>query len=90
MTSSGWASLTKASPDEDVDAELVVEREIDIGEVTSQCLSLALDPLLLEAGALDEGTIAYSGGPNEDAETASPFAALATLRSVQNDRPEDY
>lgn len=88
-TSSGWAALAAASPDEDVDAEFIEGLVLDLGEVASQCLSLALDPLLLEAAALEEGAIVYSESPDEDPEIQGPFAALATLKKLENGGSED-
>ena len=80
VTTQGWKVLEVRTVDGEVDAELVDGSTIDLGELIAQSLSLALDPILLEAGALEEGVVAYSSGPEEGADNPHPFAALAALR----------
>ena len=84
-TEAGWERLKEQSIDGDVDAEVIVEDFIDIGEVVAQNLSLALDPVLLEAGSLEVGAATYSAdGGAEDSSPDHPFAALTALRRARN------
>jgi uncharacterized metal-binding protein YceD (DUF177 family) len=88
VTEQGWESLREASVDGEVDAELLSDEMIDLGEAVAQNLSLALDPLLLEAGALEAGAVTYTaGGEDEDDKPEHPFARLAVLRGP--DEPAD-
>ncbi len=79
-TPEGWRTLEETAIDDEVDAELVTEGFIDMGEIVAQNLSLALDPMLLEAGAFDDGAITYSSGAGEAEVPEHPFSALETLR----------
>lgn len=83
-TETGWKQLEEKSLDDDVDAELLTVEQIDLGEVVAQNLSLALDPALLESGALEEGAVTYTAGGNGDSVSDNPFAALAALRARGN------
>ena len=84
-TQAGWDRLKETSLDDEVDAELLTVDQIDIGEVVAQSLSLALDPALLESGALEEGAVTYTaGGEDDDSTPDNPFAALSALRARGN------
>lgn len=88
VTEQGWESLRESSVDGEVDAELLSDEIIDLGEAVAQNLSLALDPLLLEAGTLEAGAVTYTaGGEDEDGKPEHPFARLAVLRGP--DEPTD-
>ncbi len=89
-TPRGWKALAAAAPDGEVDAEPVSGGAIDLGEVAAQVLSLALDPVLLEAAAFDDGVPAFSAGGGADEAAGGPFAALAALRrrGASGDGPE--
>ncbi len=60
------------------DAEPAPGGVFDVGEVCAQQLSLALDPVLLEAGRFEGETLACSAG-DDDADADNPFSALRTL-----------
>ncbi|MCY4591999.1 MAG: hypothetical protein OXE86_15865 [Alphaproteobacteria bacterium] len=60
------------------DAEPAPGGVFDVGEVCAQQLSLALDPVMLEAGRFESGTLACSAGDG-DLDGDSPFSALRTL-----------
>ena len=79
-TPEGWRTLEENAIDGEVDAELVTEDFIDMGEIVAQNLSLALDPVLLEAGAFDDGAITYSSEAGEGDVPEHPFSALEILR----------
>ena len=84
-TEIGWNHLKEKSLDGEVDAELLSGDQIDVGEIVAQNLSLALDPALLESGALEEGAVTYSAGDDDgDSTSDNPFAALANLRARGN------
>ena len=82
-TPEGWRTLEENAIDGEVDAELVTEDFIDMGEIVAQNLSLALDPVLLEAGAFDDGAITYSSEAGEGDVPEHPFSALETLRGCR-------
>jgi len=79
-TPEGWRTLEENAIDGEVDAELVTEDFIDMGEIVAQNLSLALDPVLLEAGAFDDGAITYSSEAGEGDVPEHPFSVLEILR----------
>jgi hypothetical protein len=79
-TPDGWRTLEENAIDDEVDAELVTEDFIDMGEIVAQNLSLALDPVLLEAGAFDDGAITYSSGGGKGDVPEHSFSALEILR----------
>lgn len=84
-TEEGWESLRERSIDGDVDAELVTGDSVDLGEILAQNLSLALDPVLLELGTLEDDAVTYSAGGGGDNEPPDhPFAGLAALRVSGN------
>jgi len=70
-------------PEED-DPEPFENGRIDLGELTAQHLSLALDPYPRlpgeEAPAVDESPLEEGPEPPAEGETRQPFAALARLR----------
>ena len=82
-TPDGWRSLEGNAIDGEVDAELLTEEFIDMGEIVAQNLSLALDPVLLEVGAFDDGAITYSSGVGGGDVPEHPFSVLETLRGRQ-------
>jgi hypothetical protein len=80
-TEAGWESLRESAVDGEVDAELITGDRIDVGEVVAQNLSLALDPVLLEIGSLDEGAVTYTAkGGDVEVPPDHPFAGLVRLR----------
>ena len=66
------------NPDQAEDAEPAPGGVIDLGELAAQQLSLALDPVTLEAGRFEDGTLACSTGDG-DPGADTPFAALRAL-----------
>jgi len=82
-TPDGWRALEENAIDGEVDAELLTEEFIDMGEIVAQNLSLALDPVLLEVGAFDDGAITYSSGVGGGDVPEHPFSVLETLRGRQ-------
>ena len=82
-TPDGWRSLEENAIDGEVDAELLTEEFIDMGEIVAQNLSLALDPVLLEVGGFDDGAITYSAGVGGGDVPEHPFSVLETLRGRQ-------
>ena len=79
-TPEGWRILEENAIDGEVDAELLTEEFIDMGEIVAQNLSLALDPVLLEVGAFGDGAITYSSRAGESDVPEHPFSVLETLR----------
>lgn len=80
-TETGWTRLQEAALEDEIDAELLTVERIDVGETVAQNLSLALDPALLETGALEDGAVTYSSGGEDESAPDNPFAALAALRA---------
>ena len=68
-----------------LDAELVEDDTIDLGELVAQHLSLALDPVMTELWALEEGTPVSAEGVADDP-VSSPFAVLSIMREGRCDR----
>ena len=70
--------LGSLDPEQAEDAEPAPGGVFDVGEVCAQQLSLALDPVMLEAGRFESGTLACSAG-DDGPDAESPFSALRTL-----------
>jgi uncharacterized metal-binding protein YceD (DUF177 family) len=67
------------SPDEDT-PEIIVDGQVDLGEIAVEQLALHLDPYPRAANArFDPIAVGVGGG---DSATVSPFAALAKLKTV--------
>jgi hypothetical protein len=67
------------APEEDEDIEFIVNGAVDVGEITTQYLALALDPHPRRPDAsLDE--LEYAMPQDEAAAPAGPFAQLDRLR----------
>ncbi len=72
-------TLDPFAPDEDC-PEPLIDGEIDIGELTAQHLSLALDPYPRVAGLEFCGFADEEQEPAPERASPSPFAALRTLK----------
>lgn len=70
--------LGTVSSEQAEDAEPAPGGVFDVGEVCAQQLSLALDPVMLEAGRFENGTLACSAG-DDDPDADNPFSALRTF-----------
>ena len=77
-TAAGLRALRDSRPDEADDAELAAGETVDLGELAAQILSLAIDPVMIEAASFEEGTVSFSAGEDDAAD--GPFAALDALR----------
>jgi hypothetical protein len=88
-TEAGWENLRESSIEGEVDAELIKGDRIDVGEVVAQNLSLALDPVLLKIGSLDEGAVTYTAkGGDVELPPDHPFAGLVALRKNREQRDD--
>ncbi|MDE0811996.1 MAG: hypothetical protein OSB69_22175 [Alphaproteobacteria bacterium] len=88
-TEVGWENLRENSIEGEVDAELIKGDRIDVGEVVAQNLSLALDPVLLKIGSLDEGAVTYAAkGRHVEVPSNHPFAGLVAHRQNREQRDD--
>ena len=77
----GDAEIVDIDPVTEDEPEPIEGDMVDVGELVAQHLSLALDPYPRAEGAsLDAEALAASGGSDDTAEPAGPFAKLARLK----------
>ena len=58
------------------DFELIENNNIDLGEIVSQNLSLALEPLFINSCGLTEASVVFSDDFDNEKEISNPFSVL--------------